>query len=169
MQLSVRKKEKISNFQIWMTIDYIIQTLDLKVKMVKVKAHSGVCLNETADKLAKAAAFSSPRLSLHYTNLPGLNLVLACDHLTVEVSSRRCLKQLSDAQLFHQYLQLQRNSKVKTLTELHHINWLATSFMLNYNFTEKDRGSTSFTQHKMRTFKFKLFSDELPTLHRLTQ
>ncbi len=41
MQLSVRKREKTPNFQIWMTIDYIIRELDLKVKMVKMKAHSG--------------------------------------------------------------------------------------------------------------------------------
>src|SRR6266542_4939669 len=41
--------------------------------------------------------------------------------------------------------------------------------MLNYNVTEKNRASTSFTQHRIRTFKYKLFSDELPTLHRLKQ
>ncbi len=41
--------------------------------------------------------------------------------------------------------------------------------MLNYNVTDKDRASTSFTQHRMRTFKYKIFSEELPTLARLKQ
>jgi len=41
--------------------------------------------------------------------------------------------------------------------------------MLNYNFSEKDRASTSFTQHCIRTFKYKIFSNELPTLTRLRQ
>jgi len=92
MQLSVRKKEKISNFQIWMTIDYIIQTLDLKVKMVKVKAHSGDRLNDRADQLAKAAAFAAPRLTLKYSNLPEVSLVLTCDNLIVEASSHKSIK-----------------------------------------------------------------------------
>ena len=39
--------------------------------------------------------------------------------------------------------------------------------MLNYNITDKDRAFTSFAQHRKRTFKYKLFSDELPTLARL--
>ena len=66
-------------------------------------------------------------------------------------------------------MQLQRNSNIKTLTELHHIYWSATSFILNYNVTDKDRASTSFTQHRMRIFKYKLFSDKLPTLTHLKQ
>src|SRR6266540_3809869 len=113
--------------------------------MVKVKAHSGERFNEQADKLAKAAAFSTPRINLRYTNIPGLNIVLACNHLIVEASSRKSIKQLSEAHSFHQYLQLQRNSDVLTLTELQHIQWKATSYMLNYNVTDKDRASTSFT------------------------
>ena len=40
MQLSVRKREKTPNFQLWITIDYIIKVLNLTVMMVKVKAYS---------------------------------------------------------------------------------------------------------------------------------
>jgi len=49
--------------------------------------------------------------------------------------------------------------------EYHHINWSTTSFMLNYNVTEKDKASTSFEQHCRRSFKYKIFIDELPTLY----
>jgi len=168
-ELSVRKREKIPNFPIWIIIAYVMDVLNLTIRMIKVKAHSGDRLNELADQIAKAAAFSTPRINLNYTQLPGLNLVLACDHLIVEASSRKCIKKLSDVRTFHQYLQLKRNSEVLSLTELQHINWKATSFMLNYNVTDKDRASMSFTQHRMRTFKYKLFSEELPTLSCLKQ
>ncbi len=168
-QMSVRKREKIPNFPIWMIIAHVKEVLSLSIKMVKVKAHSGDRLNDKADHLAKAAASSTPRINLTYTKLPGLNLVLAYDHLIVEASSRRSIKQLADAQHFHQYLQLQRNVDVLTLTELQHINWKATSFMLNYSVTDNERASTSFSQHRMRTFKYKIFSNELPTLSRLKQ
>src|SRR6266498_4639713 len=161
MQLSVRKKEKISNFQIWMTIDYIIQTLDLKVKMVKVKAHSGDRLNDKTDRLAKAAAFATPRLNLKYSNLPEVSLVLTCDNLIVEAFSCKSIKQLFNAKYFYETLQLQRHSNLKILTENQHINWLSTSFMLNHTSSDQDRSSTFFKQHRLRSFKYKIFSEEL--------
>ena len=89
-----------------MIIDYIIKALNLKVKMIKVKAHSGDCLNDRADQLAKAAAFTAPRLNLKYMNLPGLSLVITCDNLIVKASSRRSIKQLFNAQYFYKTLQL---------------------------------------------------------------
>ncbi len=95
--------------------------------------------------------------------------MIACDYLNIETSSRRCIKQLQDAQHFHQFLQLHRNAAIKTLTEHQHIHWPSTSFMLNHNITDKDKASTSFTQHRKRTFKYKIFSEELPTLVRFKQ
>src|SRR6266498_3672691 len=101
MQLSVCKKEKTPNFQLWMTIDYIIKALDLTVTMIKVKAHSGDPLNDRADQLAKTAALSTSRLNLIYTNLPGLSLTLTYDHLILETSSRRSVKQIYHAKYFY--------------------------------------------------------------------
>jgi len=167
MQLSVRKREKIPNFPIWMTIAHVIEVLKLQVVMTKVKAHSSNRLNDRTDQIAKAAARSAIRLNLNYTRLPDVNLMLTCDYLLIEASSRRCIKQMQEAKNFHQYLQLHRNNDLNTLTKLQHINWSSTSFMLNCNFTDKDCAFTSFAQHQKRTFKYKIFSDELPTLVRL--
>ena len=36
--------------------------------------------------------------------------------------------------------------------------------MLNYNISVKDTASTSFNQYRQRSFKYKVFSDELPIL-----
>jgi len=104
LQLSVQKREKTPNFQIWLTIDYIIRALNLMVKMVKVKAYSGDRLNDRADQLAKAAAFTAPRLNLKYMNLPGLSLVITCDNLLVKAFSRQCIKQLFNAKYFYETL-----------------------------------------------------------------
>jgi len=166
-QLSVRKREKTPNFQIWMAIAHIISRLDLKVQLIKVKAHSGDRLNDKADRLAKDAVVHRPKLNVNYLNLPGLAVVLTCDHLIIEKSSRKCIKQIFDAKAFYDTLQLGRHQDIKTLTELHHINWPATNFMLNYNASEQDKAATSFPQHRQRSFKYKLFSEELPTLTQL--
>ena len=164
MQLSVQKREKIPNFQIWMIVAHIIKVLDLKIKLIKVKAHSSDRLNNKADILAKKAAVSAPNLSLQYMNLPGLLLGITYDNLVIETSSRKIIKQIFDAHAFYDTLQLRRHSDLRTLTEYHHINWPSTVFMLNYNYSENDQAATSFPQYRQRAFKYKLFSDELPTL-----
>ncbi len=167
MNLSIRKRAKIQNYQLWMTIAHLIDIKRLSIHMIKVRAHSGDRLNERADKIAKAAIFSASHLQVNYLNLPGHNLEMACDNLTLETSSRGCVKHLFEAKHFHQLLQLHRFSDILVLTEAHHIKWSATSFMLNYNVTESDRASTTFEQQRRRSFKYKIFSDELPTLTRL--
>ncbi len=97
-------------------MDYIIRELDLNVKMIKVKTHNGDRLNDSADRLAKAAAFNAPRFNLNYLALPELALGLTYDNLTVETSSRRCIKQLFEAKSFYDTLQLQQNEDIATLT-----------------------------------------------------
>ena len=105
-----------------MTIAYVIKVMELDVRLVKVKAHNSDRLNNWADKLTKAAAFTTLKLNLQYTRLSGYNLVLTCDHLLIEASSRCCIKQLHEAKHFYKNLQLSHNSDLKTLTEYRHIN-----------------------------------------------
>ncbi len=100
MHLSVCKREKVPNFQIWMTIAHLIDIKNLKTKLVKVKAHSDDQLNDQANKLAKTAAFSAPRLNINYLSISGLNLEIACDNLTLKASSRKCIKTIYEARHF---------------------------------------------------------------------
>ena len=92
---------------------------------------------------------------------------MTCDDLKIEASSRRCIKHLSHAQNFHQFLLLRRAKEILVLTEQYHIQWSATTRMLNNNQTDNDRSTTSFPQHRRRAFKYKLFINELPTLTQL--
>ena len=56
-----RKLFKIKNWSIWIKIKEAIQSKELKVKLIKVKAHEGDYFNERADQLAKEA-LNSPAL-----------------------------------------------------------------------------------------------------------
>jgi len=165
--LSVQKREKIPNFQIWMAIAHIIESKFLQTTLVKIKAHSGDRLNDRADRIAKTAAYSAPHLNINYLAIPSLKLEITCDNLTLEASSRKSIKAICEARHFSLFLLLHRNADINLLTEHHHINWSATSFMLNSNTFETDKGNTSFAQYRQRSFKYKIFSDELPTLSRL--
>ncbi len=167
INMSICKRKKLSNFQIWMTIAHMIEAKHLQIRMVKVKAHSGNKYNDRADYLAKAATFSASWLHIHYLSLPGFKVELTCDFLILETSSRRSIKSIFDAKQFFQLLQLQWHFDLNILTEQYHISWASTSFMLNHNASDNDKATTLFKQHRQRTFKYKLFTDELPTLFRL--
>jgi len=137
--------------------------------MIKIKAHSGDRLNDLADQLAKKAVQDGPRLNLKLTDILAVRMLMTCDDLEIEASSRRCIKHLFHAQNFSQFLLLRRAKEIYMLTEQHHIQWSATTRMLNNNQTDKDRSTTSFTQHRRRAFKYKLFINELPTLTQLNK
>lgn len=64
---------------------------------------------------------------------------------------------------------LQQAESTLLLSENNHIQWQATTYMLNYNYTDQDKASTSFAQHRQHAFKYKLFTEELSTLARLNQ
>jgi len=168
-RLSIRKREKITNYPLWCMISYIIAQLDLEVIMKKVKAHSGDRLNDLADELAKNAVIHSPRLIFNLTLIPTLRMIMTCDNLHIEMSSRKCLKHLSHANNFYQFLLLRRSTDLLLLSEQHCIQWTITTRMLNSNYTDNDRATTSFTQHRRRAFKFKLLMQELPTLTQMHQ
>ncbi len=85
--------------------------------MVKVKAHSGNRLNDRTDRLAKIAASSAPRIHVKYLSIPGHQMEIACDNLTLDASSRKSIKSLIEARQFYDLLQLQRNSDLHLLTE----------------------------------------------------
>src|SRR5581483_11094420 len=74
---SPRRKLKQNNFLIWHAIFHIISSLKLSVQLFKIKAHSGIILNEQADQLAKDACKCKDYIKLNYTlpNLPN-NLLI---------------------------------------------------------------------------------------------
>ena len=90
--------------------------------------------------------------------------MLQCNHLTIEESNHKAIQQIQASQHLYQFLHLERNSPLLTLSESQHIAWPLTFNMLNYNHSLNNHSSTSFGQHKWCVFKFKLFSNKLLTL-----
>ncbi len=143
-QLLTRKKEKISNYALWLTIHYIIKYLDLLVILIKVKAHSNIRLNEKANAIAKAALTDSNRLVIDFTIIPTFRLIMNVDFLNIETLSQRCVKWLLNAKNLYNLLQFRYFSQILLLSKRQHIYWKATIYMLNSNSSKQDMASTSF-------------------------
>ncbi len=106
------------------------------------------------DKLAKSA-ISAPLLTIDYTKIPSLYLLLQCDYLPIESSSHKAIKQLNESFHFHDFLQLICNSSLNILSTQWHIDWPLTLHFLNNNSISANKSSTSFPQYWYCTFKYK--------------
>src|SRR3954467_8811401 len=68
--LTPRKFQKLNNHFIWSAIFHIINTLKLKVSLIKVKGHSNNPLNDLADTLAKSGLSSPHTILINVKALP---------------------------------------------------------------------------------------------------
>jgi hypothetical protein len=160
---STRTNEKVSNYTLWLTIKYIVDYLNLKVTLVKVKGHSDDVYNNIADHIAKSGT-QLPPLSINYLKIPPINIVFNFNQITIESSVRYFLKNLFDASNFSAILDLQRNEEIKMLTRQSKVHWKTVWSVFSLN---QSSHSTSFHQRKIRSFITKTFMNELPTLSRL--
>ena len=115
------------------------------------------------DRLAKEA-INHQIISVNYTSISTLHLLLQCNYFNIEKSSHRTIRQIQASHQLYQFLHLEHNSPLLMLSESQHIAWPSTFNMLNHNYTEHDRDFMSFSQHRQHNFKFKIFSNELLTL-----
>ncbi len=113
---TIRKRKKSLNYTIWLAFNHIIQTLHLNIHWTKIKAHSGDHFNTIAVHLAKEA-INSPIVSVDYTTIPTLHLILQCNHFTIEESSHRTIRQIQALHQLYQFLHLECNSPLLTLSE----------------------------------------------------
>ncbi|PKY23945.1 hypothetical protein RhiirB3_438325, partial [Rhizophagus irregularis] len=118
---------------------------------LRVKAHSGNYLNDFADSLANTAHTASSSILISGMDLASAHdFVLTYDNDVVcESNPRHLLKQYYQTQLMH-YI----------------VDWDLTWFTLKFEPSH----NASFTfKHasRHRSFKFKLFLDDLPTLEKL--
>jgi ribonuclease HI len=99
---------KIVNVHIWQCIFQIIYTLDLKVSMVKVKAHSGDFYNEKVDQLAKTSLDSS---ALHLNINNQSHTTLYYNNLAIASPIRQFIKNINQTESLSAFLNLDVNSK----------------------------------------------------------
>src|SRR4051812_39968553 len=74
--LTIRSREKISNYTVLILIHHVINDLHLIVKLNKIKGHLGDSYNDKADTLAKVKR-SKLSLSLNFTVYDDLHLLLS--------------------------------------------------------------------------------------------
>ena len=155
------KWNKMTNQVIWIYIAWLISTLKLNVTMTKVKAHSGDVFNELSDQLAKDGCKSNyPVISIN-ESFNNLVSIMKWGHNTIELQNRLFIKTMTQAQYFNQFLALQRNEKLYSLTVQDEIDWKSTFLYQKYNGPADE---TNFEMAGLKMFKVKCLTMTLPTI-----
>ncbi|GBC53064.1 ribonuclease H-like domain-containing protein [Rhizophagus irregularis DAOM 181602=DAOM 197198] len=160
---------KTTNFELWAIIEHLISSKSLSVTAVKVKGHSSNFYNDYADSLANSAHTSPFAILLSdLDHVSPHDFLLKYDDILCESNPRRLFKQYSQMLWMH------------GLTHLSHFNFTIIlssipDFVIDRDLTwfslnSEPQHDASFTRahaSSHRTFKFKLFLEDLPTLEHL--
>ncbi|RHZ43771.1 hypothetical protein Glove_856g23 [Diversispora epigaea] len=132
---------KLKNWTIVKAIEEIANVQNLTLRLEKVKAHSGVIYNETADQLAREGCLK-PVCFPNLQFLMSVNAVSCWNAETIEEPLRHFTKKLGIAK--------------------HSIKWRLLNRNISTISTFKNNKET-----RQRAFNVKLFNNELPTLEKL--
>ncbi|EXX58326.1 ribonuclease H-like domain-containing protein [Rhizophagus irregularis DAOM 181602=DAOM 197198] len=160
---------KTTNFELWTNIEHLISSKSLSVTAVKVKGHSGNFYNDYTDSLANSAHSSPSAILLSdLDHVSPYDFLLKYDDILCESNSRRLFKQYSQMLWMHRLTRLSRFNFASILSSISDfvIDWNLTWFLLNSEF-QHDASFTHAHASFHRTFKFKLFLEDLPTLEHL--
>ncbi|GET55221.1 hypothetical protein GLOIN_2v1783661 [Rhizophagus irregularis DAOM 181602=DAOM 197198] len=160
---------KTTNFELWAIIERLISSKFLSVTAVKVKGHSGNFYNDYADSLANSAHTSSSAILLSdLDQVSPYDFLLKYNDILCESNPRRLFKQYSQMLWMHRLTRLSRFNFTIALSSTSDfvIDWDLTWFSLNFE-PQHDASFTRAHASSHRTFKFKLFLEDLPTLEHL--
>ncbi|CAB4488155.1 unnamed protein product [Rhizophagus irregularis] len=160
---------KTTNFELWAIIERLIFSKSLSVTAIKVKGYSGNFYNDYADSLANSAHTSSSTFLLSdLDQVSPHDFLLKYDDILCESNPRRLFKQYSQMLWMHRLMRLSRFNFTIDLsfTSDFVIDWDLTWFSLNSE-PQHDASFTRAHASSHRTFKFKLFLEDLPTLEHL--
>ncbi|GET60045.1 RNA-directed DNA polymerase from mobile element jockey-like [Rhizophagus irregularis DAOM 181602=DAOM 197198] len=160
---------KTTNFELWAIIEHLISSKSLSVTAVKVKGHSGNFYNDYADSLANSAHTSSSAILLSdLDQVSPHDFLLKYDDILCESNPRRLFKQYSQMLWMHRLTRLSHFNFTIALSSISDfvIDWDLTWFSLNSE-PQHDASFTRAHASLHRTFKFKLFLEDLPTLEHL--
>ncbi|GET55575.1 ribonuclease H-like domain-containing protein [Rhizophagus irregularis DAOM 181602=DAOM 197198] len=160
---------KTTNFELWAIIERLISSKSLSVTAVKVKGYSGNFYNDYADSLANSAHTSSSAILLsELDQVSSHDFLLKYDDILCESNPRRLFKQYSQMLWMHRLTRLSRFNFTFALSSISDfvIDWDLTWSTLNAE-PQHDASFTRAHASSHRTFKFKLFLEDLPTLEHL--
>ena len=155
---------KIKNNSLWDVILSTINRFNLKVKLIKVKAHSGNKWNEEADKLAKIGTNKFP-ISIKFDNFSYQKFKLMWNNLPVDDHTRSFIKKTTDAFNYQNWKNLNRNKNFNN-EQYGSIDWQSTFAALRGHI-KKRSFLTSFKLNNQKAFRVKVFQNELPIMENL--
>jgi len=161
-ELSTRKIFKLNNMNcLWITLIEIINNLNLKVNLIKVKSHSNVDGNNFIDAAVKNAHTNNEKfLSLNNNSYDLISYIPKWKNIPINQNLRNFIKEISKAKGIENFLTLSRNTKYIELE----IDWYITFSMLQ---TDIENHKTSFTASKFKHKKVKLLIEEIPTIQQM--
>ena len=164
---SPRRKLKQNNFLIWHTINFIISHNNLKVSLIKVKAHSGIVLNELVDKFAKDACFCHDYIQINHRkpDLPN-NLLVWNNNLVIDQDARKTIKTIQNFRDYYKFIEHSNIMHIKSNIVRKTINLKWTHLWIKYSPYDEPT-SEQISMYFSKKLKYHL--NQLPTtdiLHR---
>ncbi|PKY62352.1 hypothetical protein RhiirA4_526615, partial [Rhizophagus irregularis] len=160
--MSPRRFNKINNNILWSSIHFIIRTLSLKVKLLKVKAHSGNQFNDIADIQAKLGRLQPTPTTIMHDHLPNQTITLNWNNeIPLDKDVRKCVGTILDYRRLDNHLNHPSLETIKDSTKKLLINWSLSSQWFNYNGRND---STSSLHAKDLKWKIRCSTLTLPTL-----
>jgi ribonuclease HI len=165
---SITQYLKRPNYILWSCIKDRIDSHEIHITPHKVKAHAEDYINNHTDKLAKQGAESNVEGLPNLAKTTPIRYTVAYKENLIEKDLRHFITEINDAKRFNELLMLKRFEHITHLHSLTKIDWKATWDVIS-KATYPNGQYTSPEDASMRSFKMKLFFDELPTLERLKE
>jgi ribonuclease HI len=150
-----RDRFKDNYSTLWFSVFVVMESLNLKVIMHKVKAHNNNRFNDLTDSLAKAAVLLPVTISFNCNRR--FKVAPMYKGMEIESNIRSFVKDVTTAREILAFVNQKRNIKYNK----HRIDWLATTDVIK---GDESSAVTSFSASYYKSKRVKLFLEELPTL-----
>jgi hypothetical protein len=161
--LSTRKLCKIENLDLYNIIQKLTLVKNISLSVQKIKAHSNIELNETADSLAKQGR-GQPRCTL-VKYLESNIIKPTWNTYTIQCSARKFENHKNKT---IRWLQFFESTRIQNIPNAETYNWtLATDIIRNY--PDKKWNETTYKDNKKRSTRLKILFKELPVKETLYQ
>jgi ribonuclease HI/exonuclease III len=160
--LTTRRFAKLNNHLLWHFIKRLLNLLHLQVTLIKVKAHSGDILNDTADRLAKEGLNNQNTFTMNPDSSNLLNCSIIWDtNLAIDKNPRKAVKKIIQNLHFESHLAHTNLSSIRKAHLKDEINWLWTQLWMKYNPYNRP---TSLSLRNRYSWNVKISTYNLPTL-----
>ncbi|PKY32289.1 hypothetical protein RhiirB3_450371 [Rhizophagus irregularis] len=151
-----------SNHIVWNQINEIVTSLNLKLQLIYVKAHSGDPWNEFIDSKCSEVHNNnnSSIITLLTDNMKNIHYILNWNNIEVEQSPRKFISQTSKVRGFEEFFNLARNVKYRRTN----IDWKSTFEVLS---GDDPSNITTFKSSRKKAEKLKFLMEELPTIEQI--